>query len=335
MVKRHDPKSYALSEDVTPEDSVSPIVDKESVDTNVPKKQEATNLISGVETDKRSRIHYLHVDPKLIRIREDHDRDYSALDEDFCNDLISGFQGIGQQIPAIVIEDNSDDDYKWQLVCGARRHWTASFLKIDLIVKVENLDDMGIFLLTDQENNYRKDISDYERGKKYLNAISGDSPLLKSISQLSKQVPLGSSMLGYLLKLARAPQELIRVIKNINTLTERNYRAVSAIALEPNSDTLKKDVTNFLKTLEQKSVPAEDLVKVIKTATQTKQTRTHVNKASLHHPKTGKITTTIKDNPNKPTITIEVGREYLSDLNPIVQHIESTLEKLQQDKDNT
>jgi len=329
MVKRHDPKSYALSDDVTPEDGVTLTTDD---DTKVTKKQKTTNLISGVETDKRSRIHYLHVDPKLIRIREDHDRDYNSLDEDFCSDLISGFQSIGQTMPAIVIEDTSDDDYKWELICGARRHWTATFLNSDLMIKVDKLDPLGIFLLTDQENNYRKDISDYERGKKYLNAITGDNRTFKNHNQLSKHIIIGHSMLGYLLKLAKAPQTLLRVIENINTLTERNYRSFSDIALKPNSNELTDEVAEFLATLEDGSVPAKDIIQTIKAGAKLKPNNRKVSKTNLHHPDTGKITTTIKDNPDKPTITIEVRRDHLNDLTPIVNYIETSLEKLQQEK---
>ena len=68
-------------------------------------------------------------------------------------------------------------DYDYEVICGARRHWSVSFLKsvehrqIKFLIEVRDLDDEAAFRLSDVENRARDDISDYERALDYRTAV--------------------------------------------------------------------------------------------------------------------------------------------------------------------
>src|SRR3546814_7614665 len=63
-------------------------------------------------------------------IWEHHNRDYSALNEDRCADLIETIVAQGkQEFPAIVRRVTGDPDHDYEVISGARRHWTVSWLR--------------------------------------------------------------------------------------------------------------------------------------------------------------------------------------------------------------
>ena len=89
---------------------------------------------------KRERRPLYRVDPSSCRIWEHHDRDYKRLDEENCKDLIDGFRASGQIMPAIVRAIN-DKNFQYEICAGARRHWTAAYLGVDLTIEIRELTD--------------------------------------------------------------------------------------------------------------------------------------------------------------------------------------------------
>ena len=79
----------------------------------------------------------LWVDPKVCRLWAHHNREYSLLSEDRCDDLIAGFRAQGRQQRAAIVRSLSGDDrvgsdgiqYDFEIISGARRHWTVSWLR--------------------------------------------------------------------------------------------------------------------------------------------------------------------------------------------------------------
>jgi ParB family transcriptional regulator, chromosome partitioning protein len=126
---------------------------------------------------KVNRVHEL-VDPARCRIWAGHNRDYAALSDESCADLIESFRAQGkQEVPAIVRRVKGDADLDFEIVCGARRHWTVSWMRghdypdFKLLVEIRELTDEEAFRVADIENRHRKDISDYERATDYLRAV--------------------------------------------------------------------------------------------------------------------------------------------------------------------
>jgi ParB family chromosome partitioning protein len=70
-----------------------------------------------------------------------------------------------------------DGPAPYELIVGTRRHWSVSWLhanhhsQIELIARIETLDDEGAFRLADIENREREDVTDLERARNYLHAV--------------------------------------------------------------------------------------------------------------------------------------------------------------------
>jgi len=76
-----------------------------------------------------TRVHEL-IDPARSRIWAGHNRDYGALSESACADLIESLRAQGrQEVPAIVRRVSDDPAHDYEVVCGARRHWSIAWLR--------------------------------------------------------------------------------------------------------------------------------------------------------------------------------------------------------------
>ena len=153
------------------------------------------------------------VDPARCRIWDRHNRDYAALNEERCNDLIESIVAQGkQEVPAIV-RRVQDPDYDYEVICGARRHWAVSWLRqhnhpeIRYLVEIRDLTDEQAFRISDLENRARADLSDLERARDYLKAL--DLYYAGSQKQMAKRLNQSEAWLSRYLDLARLPQDLV------------------------------------------------------------------------------------------------------------------------------
>lgn len=160
-----------------------------------------------------SRVHEF-VDPARCRIWDGHNRDYTALNETVCADLIESFRAQGrQEVPAIVRRLAADPDCDYEVICGARRHWTVSWLRANaypefrFLIEPRELSDEEAFRLADLENRSRKDLSDFERATDYARAI--DRYYGGSQQKMVERLEVSKSWLSRYLELARLPPEVI------------------------------------------------------------------------------------------------------------------------------
>ena len=67
--------------------------------------------------------------------------------------------------------------YDFEVICGARRHWTISWLRshnypdFKFLIDVREIGDEEAFRLADIENRARDDLTDLERARDYLRAL--------------------------------------------------------------------------------------------------------------------------------------------------------------------
>lgn len=179
-----------------------------------------------------TRTHEL-VDPARCRMWAGHNREYALLDEQRCEDLIESIKAQGrQEIPAIVRRVSGDPQYDFEVICGARRHWTISWLRshnypdYKFLVDVRELGDEEAFRIADIENRARDDLTDFERARDYLRALhiyyDGRQ------KTMAERINVSESWLTRYLDLARLPSELMVAFKEPQALTIRNV-----IALKP------------------------------------------------------------------------------------------------------
>ncbi len=154
------------------------------------------------------------VDPARCKIWDGHNRDYQALNEEQCADLIESFRAQGkQEVAAIVRRVAGNPAYDYEVICGARRHWTTTWLRANnypefrFLVEPRELTDEEAFRLADLENRSRKDLSDYERATDYARAI--ERYYGGSQQKMVERLEVSKSWLSRYLELARLPDVVL------------------------------------------------------------------------------------------------------------------------------
>jgi ParB family chromosome partitioning protein len=154
------------------------------------------------------------VDPARCRIWERHNRDYAALTKERCSDLIESIIAQGkQEVPAIVRRVTGDSNYDFEVICGARRHWTVAWLRANnypdtrYLVEIRSLTDEQAFRISDLENRAREDLSDVERARDYLRAL--DLYYEGKQKNMAARLNQSEAWLSRYLDLARLPDELL------------------------------------------------------------------------------------------------------------------------------
>ncbi len=180
-----------------------------------------------------NRTHEL-VDPARCRMWSGHNRDYALLNEERCADLIESIKAQGrQEIPAIVRRLSGEDGYDFEVICGARRHWSISWLRahnypeFKFLVDVREIGDEEAFRLADIENRARDDLTDYERAKDYLRALTAYYGGRQKT--MAERLKVSESWLTRYLDLARLPEELTIAFANPQELGIRNAIALKAL----------------------------------------------------------------------------------------------------------
>lgn len=159
------------------------------------------------------------VDPARCRIWDRHNRDYAALSEVRCKDLIESIVAQGkQEVPAIVRRVAGDANHDFEVICGARRHWAVTWLRgnnhpeVRYLVEVRDLTDEQAFRISDLENRARVDLSDLERARDYLKALE----LYYGGRQkdMARRLNQSEAWLSRYLDLARLPADLVAAFAN-------------------------------------------------------------------------------------------------------------------------
>ena len=118
-----------------------------------------------------------------------------------------------QRIPAIVRKLKDDPNFDYEVIAGARRHWSVTWLRehnysnMRFLVEVHNLTDEEAFRIADMENRSRQDISDFERAVDYKRAIT----LYYNGSQqeMADRLRVSKSSLSKLLNMTKLPDAIV------------------------------------------------------------------------------------------------------------------------------
>jgi len=184
--------------------------------------QAASELSRG---ERVKRVQYM-LEPAHCRLWDQHNRRYDLLNETRCADLIEGFKSMGkQEFPAIVRRVEGPGEVGYEVICGARRHWTANYLGWKLLVEVRDLDDEQAFRLADIENRDREDISDYERALDYKKALK---LYYTNQKQMAERLEVSVDWLSRFLALTDLPDEVVDAYRDVTEICVAHGRALAA-----------------------------------------------------------------------------------------------------------
>lgn len=220
-----------------------------------------------------TRTHEL-VDPARCRMWPGHNRDYALLNEERCQDLIESIKAQGrQEMPAIVRRVTGEPDFDFEVICGARRHWTISWLRTHnypdykFLIDVREMGDEEAFRIADIENRARDDLTDLERARDYLRAL--DAYYDGRQKTMAERLKVSESWLTRYLDLARLPKEFMAAFLEPQSLGVRNAIELKAL-LKPDDRRVRAfQEAKRLADMQRDSgdaLPVLDVIKALKLA---------------------------------------------------------------------
>jgi ParB family transcriptional regulator, chromosome partitioning protein len=267
-----------------------------------------TNRLAELATGASVAKTQYQVDPAKCRMWAYHNRDYEALDFERCKDLIESIKAQGkQEVPAIVRRIQGDPHYEFEVVCGARRHWSVSWLRehnypnIRYLVEVRDLTDEEAFRVSDLENRAREDLTDYERARDYLRAL--DTHYGGVQKDMAERLNVTPSWLSRYLDLARLPEEVVSAFASPHDLKIKHVTQIKP---------LLKPLPKYVQVLDRagelarskdtaRPMAASDVIKQLSLATQSPQKVRKVSKNVGSHE-------TVMDSEGKPILTVNKPR---------------------------
>ena len=174
------------------------------------------------------------VDPARCRMWARHNRRYDLLNETACADLLESLRAQGEQeFPAIVRRVANDPAVDYEVICGARRHWSVNHLRtvehrdIRFLIEERDLTDEAAFRLADVENRSRQDICDYERALDYRNAVE---TYYGGVAQrMAERLEVSKTWLSRFLDLAKLPVDIIEAFGDVRQLRENHAREIKPL----------------------------------------------------------------------------------------------------------
>lgn len=179
------------------------------------------SALARVASGEVRQVTQLLLDPARVKIWSGNARNYDLLTEAHCRELIDSIiaEG-GQKVPAVVRRIEGDPDHDYEVIAGTRRHWSISWLRANsypdmmLVAQVAQLDDEAAFRLADLENRARADVSDLERARNYLAALTAHYG--NHQTRMAERLKLSKGWLSKMLKVAAIPDEVIAAFASPN-----------------------------------------------------------------------------------------------------------------------
>lgn len=160
-------------------------------------------------------------------------RDHAALSRERCASLIESIREEGSNREPVVVRRTPNSAHPYELIVGTRRHFSVAWLnannhaEIDLIARIEGLDDEAAFRLADLENREREDVTDLERARNYLHAV--DAYYNGVRSQMAQRLAIPKQNLHNLLQLAELPDEIVEAFADPADLKIRHGMRLSPL----------------------------------------------------------------------------------------------------------
>ena len=191
---------------------------------------------------------------------ERHNRDYAALTEERCADLIESLKRHGkQEIPALVRRIKGQEGVHYEVICGARRHWAVSWLRangypdLKYLIEIRHLSDEEAFTVSDLENRGRVDISAYERARDYATAV--DLYYGGVQNQMATRLGVDRSYVSRLIEFARLPNIIFEAFGSPHVVTEKMGRVLSGLWKD---EAIRKPLTAEINALRKIQVTLKD-----------------------------------------------------------------------------
>lgn len=157
----------------------------------------------------------VQLDPKIIgpgRWKNRHALSFSGARFQELKDEIEGAGGNVQPIKVRRLESPSSEGYEYEIVYGRRRHRACLELGLPVSAVVAQMSELEVFQAMERENRGRADLSAWEQGVMYKDAL--DQGLFASQRQLCAAIGVDSANLSRSIRLASLPIEVIEAFES-------------------------------------------------------------------------------------------------------------------------
>ena len=168
----------------------------------------------------------MQIDPNDCHLWKFADRPEGELGD--IQSLALSMKENGQQEPILIRPNAQKTEHKYEVIFGNRR-WRAAISEgLSLQAMFKSVTDQEAALFQKEENENRKDLSDYARAMSYKNQI--ESGVFKSERELSKLLHLSRQTLNDIMAYIRVPQHIINAIPNYSEISRATAVKLSALA---------------------------------------------------------------------------------------------------------
>jgi ParB family chromosome partitioning protein len=148
------------------------------------------------------------LDPKRIRISRWSNRHAASFRGAAYEALKSDIQSAGGNVQPIKVRPvEAEEGEAYEIVFGHRRHRACLELGLEVLATIAAMDDAALFAEMDRENRQREDLSPYELGRHYKQAL--DEKLWTSQSQLAAALGVTQGYVSQALTLAELPEDVV------------------------------------------------------------------------------------------------------------------------------
>lgn len=160
-------------------------------------------------------------------------RNYAALSFERCETLIESIREESCNREPVVVRRTPSAEKPYELIVGTRRHFSISWLhannhsEIDLIARIEGLDDEAAFRLADLENREREDVTDLERARNYLHAVETYYGGVRT--KMAERLAIPKQNLHNLLQLAELPDAIVAAFADAGDIRIRHGMRLSPL----------------------------------------------------------------------------------------------------------
>lgn len=151
-----------------------------------------------------------------------------------------------------VVPGSKGEGVAFEVVYGHRRHRACLELGLDVLAMVEEVDDAQLFIEMDRENRSRENLSPYEQGVMYNQAL--EKGLFSSMRQLAKSVGSDSGNVSRYVRLAKFPEDVLAVFASPCDIQVR-----WAVVIEEQLQNDPKGILSRAQALRQATVDQPDL----------------------------------------------------------------------------
>lgn len=134
----------------------------------------------------------------------------------------------GQQEPILVRKNTQKTQHRYEIIFGNRRWRAAQLAKIKLLAICKDISDQQASLFQKEENENRKELSDYARAMSYRAQIDGG--IYKNEAELSKVLGISKQALNDLMAYLRVPEILRESIGSFKNLSKKMVTKLAALS---------------------------------------------------------------------------------------------------------